>query len=225
MPNQLSLIPPDAYQSFLNDLKQRIRTAQIKAALAVNKELILLYWQIGREILNRQEDEGWGSKVVAQLSKDLKREFPELKGFSRTNLLYMRSFAKAWPDEELVHQAGGLIPWKHNCVLIDKVKDPEARQWYIGKTIEHGWSRSVLTMQIETGLYGRQGSAVTNFERTLPKPKSDLTRQILGLFALPPEKVNSTLRQLRLRAERGLNSTRVLCHILLVQSIEGTLPC
>ena len=179
MPNQLSLIPPDAYQSFLNDLKQRIRTAQIKAALAVNKELILLYWQIGREILNRQEDEGWGSKVVAQLSKDLKREFPELKGFSRTNLLYMRSFAKAWPDEELVHQAGGLIPWKHNCVLIDKVKDPEARQWYIGKTIEHGWSRSVLTMQIETGLYGRQGSAVTNFERTLPKPKSDLTRQIL----------------------------------------------
>lgn len=179
MSSQPSLIPPDAYQIFLNDLKQRIRTAQIKAALAVNKELILLYWQIGQEILHRQEVEGWGGKVVAQLSKDLKREFPELKGFSRTNLLYMRSFAKAWPDESLVHQLGGLIPWKHNCVLIDKVKDPEARQWYIRKTIEHGWSRSLLTMQIETDLYRRQGSAVTNFERTLPNPKSDLTRQIL----------------------------------------------
>lgn len=179
MPKQPSMIPPDSYELFLTDLKERIRTAQVKAALAVNKELILLYWQIGRDILQRQAVEGWGGKVVAQLAKDLKREFPELRGFSRSNLMYMRTFAEAWPDEQIVHQLGGQIPWKHNCVLLEKVKDPDARRWYIQKTVEHGWSRAVLTMQIETGLYQRQGSAVTNFERTLPKPQSDLARQML----------------------------------------------
>lgn len=179
MPKQPSMIPPDSYELFLIALKKRIRTAQVKAALAVNKELILLYWQIGRDILQRQAVEGWGGKVVTQLAKDLKREFPELRGFSRSNLMYMRTFAEAWPDEQIVHQLGGQIPWKHNCVLLEKVKDPDARRWYIQKTVEHGWSRAVLTMQIETGLYQRQGSAVTNFERTLPKPQSDLARQML----------------------------------------------
>ena len=173
------MIPPDSYELFLTDLKKRIRTAQVKAALAVNKELILLYWQIGRDILQRQAVEGWGGKVVTQLAKDLKREFPELRGFSRSNLMYMRTFAEAWPDEQIVHQLGGQIPWKHNCVLLEKVKDSDARRWYIQKTVEHGWSRAVLMMQIETGLYQRQGSAVTNFERTLPKPQSDLARQML----------------------------------------------
>lgn len=174
-----SLFSSDAYQDFLVDLKQQIREAQIKAALAVNKELILLYWQIGKSILEKQEDQGWGSKVVTRLSKDLKSAFPDMRGFSRTNLLYMRSFAKAWPEEAIVHQLGGQIPWKHNCVLLDKVKAPEARRWYIQKTIERGWSRSILTMQIETDLYSRQGSALTNFERTLPDYESDLTRQVL----------------------------------------------
>ena len=179
MPKQPSLIPPDGYEQFLTELKQRITTARVKAALAVNKELILLYWQIGKEILQRQEAEGWGSKVITRLAKDLKREFPDMKGFSRTNLMYMRSFAEAWPEEQIVQQAAGQIPWFHNCVLLDKVKDLEARQWYIQKTVEQGWSRNVLTMQIETDLYQRQGSAVTNFERTLPKPQSDLARQML----------------------------------------------
>lgn len=179
MPKQSSMIPPDSYELFLTNLKERIRTARVKAALAVNKELILLYWHIGTEILQRQEAEGWGSKIVTQLAKDLKREFPEMKGLSRTNLMYMRTFAEAWPDEQIVHQLGGQIPWKHNCVLLEKVKDPDARQWYIRKTVEHGWSRNVLVMQIETDLYKRQGSAVTNFERTLPKPQSDLARQML----------------------------------------------
>ena len=173
------MIPPDSYELFLNDLKKRIGTARVKASLAVNKELILLYWQIGSDILQQQQEEGWGSKVVTQLAKDLKREFPDMKGFSRTNLMYMRSFAEAWPDEAIVHQLGGQIPWKHNSILLDKVKDLEARQWYIQKTVEHGWSRNVLTMQIETDLYQRQGGAVTNFERTLPKPQSDLARQML----------------------------------------------
>lgn len=179
MPSQLPLIPPDAYQAFFNELKTRIRTTQLKAAIAVNKELILMYWHIGQTILQRQEKEGWGGKVVAQLAKDLKREFPDMKGFSRTNLLYMRSFAKAWPEESFVQQLAGQIPWFHNCVLLDKVKDPDARKWYIQKAVEHGWSRSILTMQVETGLYDRQGSAVTNFEQTLPKAQSDLTKQIL----------------------------------------------
>jgi len=170
---------PDDYDAFLNDLKERIRTAQIRAALAVNKELILLYWQIGQDILARQRQQGWGAKVIQKLAKDLKKTFPDLKGFSRTNLLYMRAFAEAYPDEEFVQQLAGQIPWFHNCVLLDKVKDDIERQWYIQKTIENGWSRNVLVMQIETNLYQRQGSAITNFKQTLPQTESDLAHQIL----------------------------------------------
>lgn len=179
MPRQTSLFPDSNYADFLNGLKQRIRSAQVKAALAVNQELVLLYWQIGCEILGRQEEEGWGAKVIERLARDLKREFPDIKGFSRTNLLYMRSFAKAYPNEKFVHQLGGQIPWKHNCILIDKVKDSEQRLWYIQKTIENGWSRDILAMQIESGLYERQGGAITNFERVLPAPQSDLAQQLI----------------------------------------------
>ncbi|MGB5913779.1 MAG: PDDEXK nuclease domain-containing protein [Phormidesmis sp.] len=179
MPKQPSIIPSDSYKLFLTDLKTQIRTAQLKAALAVNEELILLYWQIGSGILQKQHEEGWGSKVIPQLSKDLKREFPGMKGLSARNLGYMKSFAEAWPDPQFLQQAAAKIPWFHNCTLLEKVKDPDARQWYIQKTIEHSWSRNVLTMQIETDLYQRQGDVVTNFERTLPKPQSDLAQQIL----------------------------------------------
>ena len=167
------------YDAFLTNIKQRIRTAQVKAALAVNHELVMLYWHIGQEILHRQAEQGWGSKVIEQLSKDLKREFPEMKGFSRTNLLYMRSFAEIYPDEQIVHQLGGQIPWRHNCVLLDKVKDSQQRQWYIEKTIEHGWSRAVLVHQIESRLFERTGSAVTNFDRALPQPQSDLAQELI----------------------------------------------
>lgn len=167
------------YDAFLTTLKQRVRTAQMRAALAVNQELVLLYWQIGREILQRQQDEGWGTKVIERLTKDLKREFPDMKGFSRTNLLYMRAFAEAYPDEQFIHQLGGQIPWRHNCVLLDRVKVPEQRVWYIQQTLENGWSRAVLEMQIESRLYERQGSAVTNFSQTLPKPQSDLAQQLI----------------------------------------------
>lgn len=167
------------YDAFLSILKQRIRTAQVRAALAVNQELVLLYWQIGREILQRQQDEGWGTKVIERIAKDLKREFPEIKGFSRTNLLYMRAFASAYPDEQFVQQAAGQIPWFHNCVLLDRVKAPEQRVWYIQQTIQNGWSRAILEMQIESRLYLRQGSAVTNFSQTLPKPQSDLAQQLI----------------------------------------------
>jgi predicted nuclease of restriction endonuclease-like (RecB) superfamily len=167
------------YDAFLSILKQRIRTAQVRAALVVNQQLVLLYWQIGREILQRQQDEGWGTKVIERIAKDLKREFPEIKGFSRTNLLYMRAFASAYPDDQFVQQAAGQIPWFHNCVLLDRVKAPEQRVWYIQQTIENGWSRAILEMQIESRLYERQGSAVTNFSQTLPKPQSDLAQQLI----------------------------------------------
>uniref|UniRef100_B8HZ13 DUF1016 domain-containing protein n=1 Tax=Cyanothece sp. (strain PCC 7425 / ATCC 29141) TaxID=395961 RepID=B8HZ13_CYAP4 len=169
----------DGYDVFLTDIKNRIRTAQVKAALAVNQELILLYWHIGREILTRQQQQGWGAKVIDQLSRDLRREFPQVKGFSRTNLLYMRAFAEAYPDLQIVQQLAGQIPWFHNCVLLDKVKDPQHRRWYIEKTIQNGWSRAVLEHQIESRLLERTGTAITNFERTLPKPQSDLAQQLV----------------------------------------------
>ena len=170
---------PDNYDEFLQALKERIRTSQVKAALAVNQELVLLYWRIGKDILERQKQEGWGAKVITTLAKDLKAAFPEMKGFSRTNLLYMRSFAQAYPEQQIVQQAAGQIPWFHNCILLDKVKDYDERLWYIQQTIENGWSRSVLEYQISSKLYRRQGKAITNFAQALPKPQSDLAQQIL----------------------------------------------
>jgi predicted nuclease of restriction endonuclease-like (RecB) superfamily len=170
---------PTDYPIFLKSLKDRIRTAQIKAVLAVNRELVLLYWQIGNDILMRQRQQGWGAKVIDQLAKDLRAEFPEMKGISRSNLFYMRAFAEAYPDIEFVQQVVGQIPWSHNCVLLEKVKSPEERLWYAQKTIEEGWSRNVLVLKIEAGMYGRQGGAVTNFAHTLPAPQSDLAQQLL----------------------------------------------
>jgi predicted nuclease of restriction endonuclease-like (RecB) superfamily len=176
MENDLSL---EKYEQFLRELKERIRNAQIQAALAVNRELILLYWQIGREILTRQQQEGWGAKVINKLAKDLQKAFPEMKGFSPRNLKYMRAFAEAYPDEQIVQQLAAQIPWFHNCVLLDKVKNSTERLWYINQTIQYGWSRSILTHQIESRLYHRQGAATTNFNQTLPPPQSDLAQQVL----------------------------------------------
>jgi predicted nuclease of restriction endonuclease-like (RecB) superfamily len=167
------------YGELLEDLKARIRTAQVRAALAVNRELVLLYWQIGREILARQEALGWGAKVIDRLSDDLRRAFPGVSGYSSRNLKYMRAFAEAYPDEGFVQEGPAQIPWYHNVTLLDKVKDPAEREWYVRRTIEHGWSRNVLVHQIESGLYHRQGRAVTNFERTLPAPQSDLARELI----------------------------------------------
>ena len=167
------------YAEFLQSLKQRISNAQIKAALAVNRELILLYWQIGREILERQKAQGWGAKIVEQISEDLRGAFPEMKGFSTRNLKYMRKFAEIWSNEQFVQQTAAQIPWFHNCVILDKAKTHQEREFYIHKTIENGWSRNVLVLQIERKLFERQGKAVTNFELTLPKPQSDLAVQLL----------------------------------------------
>jgi len=175
----MSEVQTTTYESFLRDLKARIHTVQTRATLAVNRELVLLYWEIGRDILLRQQREGWGAKVIEQLATDLKREFPEMKGFSARNLKYMRAFAEAWPDGEFVQQAAAQIPWFHNCTLLDKVAAPQEREWLIRKTIENGWSRPVLVHQIESRLYHRQGKAVTNFQVTLPPVQSDLAHEML----------------------------------------------
>ena len=168
---------PDGYNIWLMELKERIHIAQQRATLAVNRELILLYWQIGRDILDRQAEQGWGAKVIDRLAHDLRSAFPQMKGFSRTNLMYMRAFAEAWQDEAIVQQAAGQLPWVHNMVLLDKLSTQEARIWYAQKAIENHWSRNVLVMQIETRLIERQGHAISNFEQRLPKPDSDLARE------------------------------------------------
>jgi len=167
------------YDGFVEGIKQRIRTAQIKAALAANAELVLHYWEIGRDILAAQKREGWGAKVIDRLAADLHRAFPKLSGYSARNLKYMRAFAEAWPKRAIVHQLGAQIPWKHNCVLLDRVKDANTRTFYIEKTLEHGWSRSVLVHQLDTHLHERHGKAATNFALTLPPAQSDLAQELL----------------------------------------------
>lgn len=172
-------LPPDGYADWLAELKRRIHTAQQRASLAVNRELVLLYWQIGRDILSRQAEQGWGAKVIERLAQDLRAAFPEMKGFSPRNLKYMRAFAEAWPDGEFVQEVLAQLPWYHQLALLDKLNGSESRRWYAAKAIEHNWSRNILVMQIETRLLERSGAAATNFEYSLPKPQSDLARESL----------------------------------------------
>jgi predicted nuclease of restriction endonuclease-like (RecB) superfamily len=170
---------PEGYDSFLKTLKGRVRAAQLRASLSVNRELVLLYWRTGRDILERQNQARWGAKVIDRLARDLHTEFPDIKGFSRTNLLYMRAFAEAWPDESFVQQVVGQIPWGHNLRILDCVKNASEREWYVRATIQNGWSRNVLVHQIEGGLFRRRGKASTNFLRTLPAPQSELALQVV----------------------------------------------
>lgn len=167
------------YGTLLGALKQRIRTARLHAAVAVNQELILLYWSIGFDILARQNAEGWGTRVIDRLSVDLRRDFPEMTGLSARNLKYMRSFAEAYPDIEIVQRVVAQLPWGHNVRLVESVKDPAERIWYARQAAEHGWSRNVLVHQIESELFRRQGKAITNFERTLPSPQSGLAQELI----------------------------------------------
>lgn len=170
---------PADYSQLLAQLTARIRDTQLRATLAVNAALVQLYWHIGHEILSRQDQQGWGTKVVARLAQDLRREFPSLTGLSPRNLQYMRAFAKAWPEAAFVQQVVAQIPWGHNVRLLEAVQDPVERTWYVQQTIENGWSRNVLALQVESGLYQRQGRAVSNFTRTLPAAQSELAQQIL----------------------------------------------
>ncbi len=195
---------PGDYREFLDSLKQRVRRAQTRAALSVSRELIQLYWDIGHEIVLRQEREDWGKSVVDRLARDIQAAFPGIKGFSSSNVWRMRTFYLAY-TKELTNLAqpvrdsraddlsqpvtdsltAGLphpvaeIPWGHNIVLLQKLKDSAKRLWYASKTVEHGWSRAVLTVQIESDLLGRQGKAVSNFAATLPSLQADLAQQTL----------------------------------------------
>jgi predicted nuclease of restriction endonuclease-like (RecB) superfamily len=167
------------YGEFLNNLKSEIRQSQIRAAMSVNAEVIFLYWEIGKSILHQQTNSGWGAKVIDRLARDLLNEFPEVKGFSTRNLKYMRSFAESRQDSEFVQQVLHKLPWGHICILQDKLSNNIEREFYIRQTIENGWSRTILALQIAGKLYERQGKSQTNFERTLPKPQSDLANDLL----------------------------------------------
>lgn len=176
----VSMVPaPEGYANWLGELKSRIHSARQRAALAVNRELVLLYWQIGHDILQRQAEQGWGAKVIERLAHDLRTAFPEMKGFSRANLMYMRSFADAWPDAAIVQQVVGQLPWGHNLVLLARLKQPERRLAYARRAVQHGWSRATLEIHIESRLLEREGQATTNFTDRLPGPGTDLARQSL----------------------------------------------
>jgi len=206
---------PSGYAELLENLKDRIRRGQVRAAVAASRELILLYWEIGQEIVQRQDREGWGAKVIDRLAADLQKAFPGMAGFSRANIHRMRAFYLAYtkeltivaqavrqlasaivaqPVRQLpehpaaltpVHDGANLpqavseIPWGHNIVLFQQLKDPVQRLWYAEKVVQHGWSRAVLVHQIELDLYGREGRAITNFSETLPPVQSDLAQQVL----------------------------------------------
>jgi len=174
-----ALQTPAGYAELLQELKTRIHAAQVRAAFAVSRELILLYWSIGREILTRQDAQGWGAKIVERLAHDLQVEFPGVEGFSARSLKYMRAFAAAWPDEPIVQQLAAQLPWGHHMVLLDRLKTTVEREWYLRAAVEYGWSRNILVLQIKSALHEREGKALTNFQRTLPPPGSDLAEQIL----------------------------------------------
>jgi len=170
---------PTGYAALLKEIKERVRTAQIRAALAVNRELILLYWSIGRDISSRFDTEGWGTKVIDRLAKDLGTEFPGIEGFSPRNLRYMRAFAEAWPEPVILQQLIAKLPWGHQTRLLDRIKDRPTREWYLKAAIEHGWSQNILVHQISSRLHERQGKAITNFSKALPPEGSDLAEQLL----------------------------------------------
>ena len=191
-PGKAQNLIPKGYDELLGQLKDRIRTAQLRAAVAVNRELIELYWQIGQSIVDRQRSDGWGKSVVERLAQDLQAEFPGMSGFSPRNVWRMRAFYLAYTEEvrklprpvaeldgENLPRAVAEIPWGHNADLLDKIKSPVERLWYARAAVEKGWSRPVLVHWIESDLFSRQGKAQTNFEKTLPALQSDLARETL----------------------------------------------
>jgi predicted nuclease of restriction endonuclease-like (RecB) superfamily len=169
---------PGGYAATLNEIKERIRTERLRVALSANATMVLMYWEIGRVILARQEDEGWGAKVIDRLSADLRETFPDMQGLSPRNLKYMRRFAEVWPDRAIVQRAAAQLPWRNNQALLDKLDSPAIRLWYAERNIENGWSRDVLCFQIESLLHNRQGKAVHNFFAALPPADSDMAAQV-----------------------------------------------
>jgi predicted nuclease of restriction endonuclease-like (RecB) superfamily len=175
-PDKASL--PKGYATLLADLKKRVAQERLRVVLAANSAMVLLYWDIGKAILTRQANEGWGAKVIDRLSKDLSDAFPEMSGLSPRNLKYMRAFAEAWPSKEFVQRAVAQIPWRQNIALLEKLTDLGTRTWYATQTIEQGWSRDILVLQIHGRAHERQGKATTNFKTTLPPGDSDMAAQV-----------------------------------------------
>lgn len=173
------LVLPKGYEEFLEEIKRRIQAAQIKASLSVNKELVLLYWSIGKSILDKQAAEGWGSKIIDRMARDLATDFPGVSGFSVRNLKYMRKFAEVYPDLQFVQTLLAQLPWWHNLLLLEKLKDSFAREWYAQEAIKNGWSGRTLEEAIRSNLYSRKGKAISNFQERLPAPHSQLAKDIL----------------------------------------------
>jgi predicted nuclease of restriction endonuclease-like (RecB) superfamily len=182
------------YARVLKDIKTRIRTAQVKATLAANREMILLYWDVGRMIADRQKQAGWGAAVIPRLSRDIRNELPEVKGFSERNIDRMIAFYREYPGLEnaispplvaklepaaILQPLAAKLPWTHNVILMEKVKDLSVRGWYMQTTLQQGWSSDVLALMIDGRAHERQGKAITNFADRLPPVQSDLARQVL----------------------------------------------
>ena len=178
------------YATFLSEIKARVAAAQIQATLAVNREMLALYWHIGRSIVERQKTEKWGSAVIERFATDMKKAFPGIEGFSERNIWRMRAFYLAYAEKSgrtlatktshpFLPQAVAEIPWGHQVVLIETVKAPKERDFYAKMALKHGWSRAILVIQIENGLASRQGKAITNFKKALPPPHSDMAQQSL----------------------------------------------
>lgn len=167
------------YISFLTELKQTIQTAQVKAVMKVNRDLISMYWKLGTMIIDRQSRSNWWNNILGQIAKDLKKQFPQSKGFSVRNLQYMKQFALIYADIVITKHPVAQLSWSHNIYLLWKCNNNTERFWYAQKSINNGWSRKTLNFQLDSKLYERQWKAITNFKNTLPSPDSDLVHQAL----------------------------------------------
>lgn len=169
---------PHDYAIALRGIRTRIREARLRAVLVANTNLVRLYWDVGRIILERQARAGWGSRVIDRLSADLRESFPDMRGFSSRNLMYMRSFAAAWPKRAIVQEPLAQLPWYHHIALLEKLDTAGERLWYARRSAVHGWSHNILSLQIEGRAHEREGRAITNFSATLPPEESDLAEQV-----------------------------------------------
>lgn len=168
----------DSYLQFIEKIKEQIQNQRFSIISHANTAMICLYWNIGKAILQKQQEEGWGAKVIDRMSQDLRDIFPEMKGFSPRNIKYMRKFAETWTDYEIMQQLAAQIPWRSNIYLMDKLNDQNSRIWYANKALEQGWSSNILDLQIRSGLIFREGKTVNNFENSLSLAESDAANQI-----------------------------------------------
>lgn len=169
---------PSGYADMLTELKRRIRSERLRVVLSSNVAMVLLYWDIGQRVLDKQTREGWGTRVIDRLSADLRDVFPDMKGFSPRNLKYMRGFAAAWPERSIVQEVLAQLTWYHNIALLEKLPDAEQRCWYARQALQNGWSRNILAFQIQSQAIARYGKAQNNFPATLPPLDSDMAVQV-----------------------------------------------